>query len=332
MIEFAWPWMFLLLPVPLVVWWLLPAYRERQVSIQIPFFADVVEATGETPHDGAVVLSRRPLQMVGAVLIWGLLVTAAARPEWVGDPVHHDVSARDLMLAVDISGSMQQQDFKASNGAVLQRLDGVKAVIGDFVARRRGDRVGLIVFGTRAYVQVPFTQDIVTARELLDQTQVGMAGEQTVIGDAIGLAIKTFEASQAPQKLVILLTDGNDTGSKVPPAHAADIAQQRSVTIYTIGVGDPEASGDYRVDLATLREVAARTQGQFFRAEDGAQLEAIYADIDRLAPVKLQSFTWRPRVPMFQWPLGASVVIALVLWTVLLITRGHALARTARHA
>ncbi len=332
MIEFAWPWMFMLLPLPLAAWWLLPAYRERQVSIQIPFFADVVEATGETPREGAVVLSRRPLQMVGAALIWVLLVAAVARPEWVGDPVHHDVSARDLMLAVDISGSMQQQDFKASSGAVLQRLDGIKAVISDFIARRSGDRIGLIVFGTRAYVQVPFTQDIATARELLDQTQVGMAGEQTVIGDAIGLAIKTFEASKAPQKLVILLTDGNDTGSKVPPAHAADIAKQRGVTIYTIGVGDPEATGDNRVDLSTLRDVAARTDGQFFRAEDGAQLEAIYADIDRLAPVKLQSMTWRPRIPMFQWPLSASVVIALLLWTILLIGRAHVLARTARHA
>ena len=137
-------------------------------------------------------------------------------------------------------------------------------------------------------MQVPFTQDLQTAAQLLDQTQVGMAGQQTAIGDTIGLAIKTLEASTAKQKLLILLTDGNDTASRVPPEHAADIASQKGVVVYTIGVGDPAASGENRVDLGVLQSVAATTGGQFFRAEDGAQLQAIYADIDRLAPAKLR--------------------------------------------
>jgi Ca-activated chloride channel family protein len=145
-----------------------------------------------------------------------------------------------------------------------------------------------------------------------------MAGQQTVIGDAIGLAIKTFESSKAQQKLVILLTDGNDTASRVPPAHAADIARQKGLVIYTIGFGDPNATGEDRVDLATLRQVASATSGQFFRAEDGTQLEAIYADIDRLAPVKLETLTWRPRIPLYQWPLGTAVVLGLALWCLLL--------------
>jgi Ca-activated chloride channel homolog len=251
--------------------------------------------------------------------VWGLLVVALARPQWVGEPITHDITARDLMLAVDISGSMDQVDFRTADGQMLQRLDGVKHVLDAFISRRRGDRVGLILFGTRAYMQVPFTQDVDTARALLDETQVAMAGQQTAIGDAIGLAIKAFDKSQAQQKVLVQLTDGNDTASRVPPAQAAEIARQRGLVIYTVGVGDPAASGENRVDLDTLRSVATTTGGTFFRAEDGAQLEAIYADINRLAPVKLETQSWRPKLPLFQWPLGAAVVLALLLWTALLL-------------
>jgi Ca-activated chloride channel family protein len=188
------------------------------------------------------------------------------------------------------------------------------------------------LFGTKAYVQIPFTQDLATAEQLLEQTQVGIAGQQTAIGDSIGLAIKTLENSTAEQKLLILLTDGNDTASRVPPEHAADIAHQNGVVVYTIGVGDPAASGENRVDLDALRAVASTTGGQFFRAEDGAQLQAIYADIDRLAPTKLQTLSWRPKLPLFQWPLGAAVLLSLLLWLALLMTSAWRRARTVRHA
>jgi Ca-activated chloride channel family protein len=319
MLEFAWPWMLLMLPLPLAVWWLLPPYRARQASIQVPFFDRLAAATGQTPQRGAVILERRAVQMIAAAAIWILLVLALARPQWVGDAVTRDVSARDLILAIDISGSMDQRDFKTPDGATLARLDGVKRVVKDFIARRRGDRVALLLFGTKAYVQVPFTQDLQTAQQLLDQAAVGMAGQQTAIGDTIGLAIKTFAASAAKQKLLILLTDGNDTASRVPPEHAADIARQNDVAIYTIGVGDPAASGENRVDLGVLQRVAGTTGGHFFRAEDGAQLQTIYADIDRLAPAKLQIQTWRPKLPLFQWPLGAAVILGLLLWLGLLV-------------
>jgi Ca-activated chloride channel family protein len=319
MLEFEWPWAFLLLPLPLLAWWLLPAYRDRQTSVHVPFFGRLADATGQTPQPGAVVLRRRAVQMFTAAVIWLLLVTALARPQKVGDAVTHEISARDLILAVDISGSMEQADFRTSDGRTIKRLDGVKQVLGDFISHRRGDRVALILFGSKAYIQVPFTQDLQTARTLLEQTEVGMAGQQTVIGDAIGLAIKTFESSKAQQKLVILFTDGNDTASRVPPEHAADIARQKGVVIYTVGFGDPNATGENQVDLSTLRQVASMTQGQFFRAENGAELAAIYADIDRLAPVKLETLTWRPRLPLYQWPLGGAVVLGLALWCLLLI-------------
>jgi Ca-activated chloride channel homolog len=332
MLEFAWPWLFLLLPLPLLVWWVLPPYRARQSSVQIPFFERLAAATGQTPQRGAVVLRRRATQMIVASLIWLLIVTALARPQWVSDPLTHEVSARDLILAVDISGSMDQSDFRTSDGQTLTRLDGVKRVIKDFIARRRGDRIALILFGTRAYLQLPFTQDLATAELLLEQTQVGMAGQQTAIGDTIGLAIKTFESSTAKQKLLVLLTDGNDTASRVPPEHAADIARQNGVVVYTIGVGDPAASGENRVDLAALQTVASTTGGQFFRAEDGAQLQAIYADIDRLAPAKLQTLSWRPKLPLFQWPLGAAVLLSLLLWLALLASSAWRHRRVLRHA
>jgi Ca-activated chloride channel family protein len=318
MFEFEWPWAFALLPLPLLVWWLMPVYQRQQTSVHVPFFDRLANATGQTPQPGAVVLRRRAIQMIAAALVWVLMVAALARPERVGDAVTHEVSARDLILAVDISGSMEQSDFRTQAGKTIKRLDGVKLVLGDFIARRKGDRVALILFGSKAYVQVPFTQDLQTARMLLDQSEAGMAGQQTAIGDTIGLAIKTFETSTATQKLVILLTDGNDTASKVPPEHAADIARQKSVVVYTIGFGDPNVTGENRVDLRTLREVASMTGGQFFRAEDGAQLAEIYADIDRLAPVKLETISWRPKLPLFQWPLGAAVILALALWCLLL--------------
>jgi Ca-activated chloride channel homolog len=214
---------------------------------------------------------------------------------------------------------MDQRDFHTPDGATLTRLDGVKRVIKDFIARRQGDRVALILFGTKAYVQVPFTQDLETATELLEQTQVGMAGQQTAIGDTIGLAIKTLQNSTASQKMLILLTDGNDTASRVPPEHAADIARQNDVVVYTVGVGDPAASGENRVDLGILQSVATTTGGRFFRAENGAQLQAIYADIDRLAPAKVDKLSWRPKLPLFQWPLGAAVILSVLLWLGLLL-------------
>ena len=332
MLEFAWPWLFALLPLPALIWWWLPPYRARQASVQVPFFERLAAATGQTPQQGAVVRRRRAAQMIVAILVWILIVTALARPQWVGDPLSREISARDLILAVDISGSMDQRDFRAADGQMLTRLEGVKRVIRDFIARRQGDRIALILFGTRAYVQVPFTQDFKTAQQLLDQTQVGMAGQQTAIGDTIGLAIKTLEKSTAKQKLLILLTDGNDTASRVPPEHAADIAQQNGVVVYTIGVGDPKATGENRVDLSVLQNVASTTQGKFFRAEDGAQLQAIYADIDHLAPAKLDTLSWRPKLPLFQWPLGAALVLSLSLWLVLLASSEWRRRREPAHA
>jgi len=314
MIEFAFPWAFLLLAAPWLVWRFMPPHRETVPALRFPFFRRLAEAAGSEPRAGSVVLARRRLQMLAAILVWILLVVALARPERVGDPIVIEKAARDVVLAIDISGSMDQRDFTGTDGERMQRLDAVKSVVGRFVEERDGDRVALIVFGTRAFIQAPFTEDLRTVRELLDQTEVAMAGPHTAIGDAIGLAIRAFEGSDIDQRLMILLSDGTDTGSRMSPVNAAEIAARSGVEIHTIGVGDPEGSGENRVDIAALEDIAARAGGEFFFADDEDGLASVYARIDELAPRDVETLTFRPRDPLAQWLiLAASLIILLTI-------------------
>lgn len=311
MIELAFPWALLLLPAPLLVWRFLPPHRDRVPALRLPFFRQISEAVGTEPHAGSVILRRRRLQMAVAVLVWACLVVAVARPERVGKPILLEKAARDIVLAIDISGSMDERDFLAEDGSRIQRLQAVKGVVGRFVEAREGDRVALIVFGAKAFVQAPFTEDLGTLRQLLDQTEVGMAGPHTVLGDAVGLAIRTFEASEIEQRLLILLSDGADTGSRMSPLNAAEIAAQKGVEIFTVGVGDPEGEGEERVDLSALQDIAGRAQGQFFFADDEAGLASIYERIDELTPREVETLSFRPREPLAHWPMSLAVLSAL---------------------
>jgi Ca-activated chloride channel family protein len=330
-VQLELPWVLLLLPAPLLVWLLLPHYRERQESVRIPFFEDAAAASGRTPSSGAVVLRTNWLQKLLAPLVWALMVLAVARPVWVEDPIEKVQAARDLMLAVDLSGSMEARDFLDPEGQRLDRLQAVKLVLDDFISRREGDRIGLIVFGGQAFLQAPFTLDHEVSRQLLDETRIGMAGPQTAIGDAIGLSLKAFETSETPEKVLMLLTDGNDTGSKIPPMTAADLAAKQDIKIYTVAIGDPQASGEERVDLEALRDIAAATGGRSFRAEDREGLEAVYRELDALEPVELETLSYRPRRPLYFWPLGLGVL--LVFGYHLLMGLGRsAQALRARHA
>ncbi|MBE9635480.1 VWA domain-containing protein [Salipiger mangrovisoli] len=331
MISLAAPWLLLLLPLPLLVRWLVPPHRERESALRFPFFRRMAEAAGAEPRAGAVVLSRPMVSAITAALCWGLVVLALARPERVGAPITIETAARDVVLAIDISGSMDARDFATSDGERIQRLAGVRQVVRAFVAGREGDRMALIVFGTAAYLQAPLTDDLTTITELLDRTEVGMAGPHTAFGDAIGLAIRTFEASDIDQRLLILLSDGSDTASRMSPVNAAEIAADRGVEIFAIGVGDPEATGENRVDLAALQAVAERTRGQYFFAEDAAALEAVYARIDQLAPRETETLSFRPRLSLSWIPLGLASLLGLasVVWLQL---RGRARRRGARPA
>ncbi len=314
MLELDYPLALLALPLPFLVWWLAPPHRERVSALRIPFFQGIVAAAGAEAQSGAVVMRRRWVQRLAAVAVWFLVIVALAKPVWVGEPIVRSEAARDVMLAIDLSGSMDYRDFPGSDGQLVRRLDAVQRVVADFVARRDNDRIGLIVFGDRAYLQLPFTRDLYTAVELVDLMDVGMAGPRTAIGDAIGLSIRSFESSDVEQRLLIVLTDGNDTASKMTPINAAEIARLNAVEIYTIGVGDPQASGEDRVDFESLEAIATRTGGAFFNAADEAALDQVYQRIDELAVADVKTIAWRPRESLVHWLAGAGLVIILLVY------------------
>jgi Ca-activated chloride channel family protein len=309
MFEFGAPWAWLLLPAPILIWWLLPPYREQVEAVRIPFFEQFASALGQTPQRGGAELRTNLLQRVLAPLVWILLVVALARPQYVEPPIEKTESARDLMLAVDLSGSMETRDMFDPDGNRISRLDVVKMVLGDFIERREADRIGVIVFGNQALVQAPFTQDHALIRQLLEQTEPRMAGPMTMLGDALGLSIKTFEQSEARDRVVILLTDGNDTGSKVPPTKAAEIAARHDLTVYPVAVGDPSSVGEAAMDIETLRAIADVTGGQLFDAADREELEQVYLEIDALTPEELETLSYRPTRPLYYWPLGGAVIL-----------------------
>ncbi len=312
MLEFTQPWAFALIALPLVVRWLMPAHRESQDSLQVPYFQRLVSLSGETPRAGASVMTRQRIQSLVSMLGWLLLVLALARPEWVGAPVTLQKSARDLMLALDLSGSMAATDFEDENGDAGDRLSAAKSVLRDFAMGRDGDRLGLIVFGNAAYLQAPFTDDHDTWLTLLDESEVAMAGQSTALGDAIGLAIALFEESETRNRVLIVLTDGNDTGSRVPPVDAAAIAAAKQVTVYTVAVGDPETVGEEALDLETLNTVAETTGGAAFQALDRESLQAAYTRIDELEPAQYDSLSYRPRSSLFHLPLTAFALLYLI--------------------
>jgi Ca-activated chloride channel homolog len=322
-LELAQPWWLLLLALPAAAYLLLPAYQERQTALRVPFFAQLAAALGRRPEPGAVVAGKVVFQWLLAPVVFLLLVAAAARPELVEPPIQKTESARDLLLAVDISSSMSTPDFTGPDGKRMPRFDAVTLVLRDFIARRQGDRLGLLVFGDAPHLQAPFTLDHRLAQELLGQVRVGMAGPRTMLGDAIGLGIKLFDESRARQKVVVLLTDGNDTGSRVPPLKAAEIAKSHGITIHTVGIGDPATRGADLVDTGTLEGIAQATGGADFMALDREELEGIYRKLDEIERVEHTTATYRPRRPLFHWPLGAAAVLVLLFY--LLMTGWSAL-------
>jgi Ca-activated chloride channel family protein len=219
---------------------------------------------------------------------------------------------RDVLVALDLSGSMETSDFTDASGATAERLTAAKEVLDEFLSRRAGDRVGLVFFGSAAFVQAPFTDDLDVVRELLDEAQVRMLGPRTVLGDAIGMSIPLFERSELEERVLIALTDGNDTGSQVPPVRAAEIARDEGVRIFTIAMGDPRAAGEQALDEATLQAVADTTGGGYYHAEDRAQLEEVYAELDRLTPRQVKTESYRPEHELYYWPLGFAISLSIL--------------------
>jgi len=314
MFSFSYIWIFLLLPLPWLISRLSKPYQEERPAIKTPFFDELVEISGQKPGRGIGV---RKLPLSGRILTslcWLLLVTALARPQWIEMPLIKNIPTRDILLGVDLSGSMENEDFRAKDGETVNRLAAVKEVVDDFLKRRRGDRAGLIFFGSAPFIQAPFTEDLELCRELLKEAQVGMAGPKTALGDTIGLAINMFKESRVKDKLLIVLTDGSDTGSKVEPVEAARIAADNNIVIDCIAVGDPRAVGEEKLDEKTLKDVARITGGYYFRSGDRAELEKIYEKIDELSTHKIETVSYRPRLDLYYWPLGAAVFLTFLIY------------------
>ena len=327
MIHFAWLWALLLLPLPYLIYRLLPpALAAEEAALWVPnlerFAAVRHERSGR--RGGRWVL-------LTALLCWILLVLACARPQWLGDPVELPISGRDLLLAVDLSGSMQIEDFTLG-GQSVDRLTALKSVAGKFIEQRIGDRLGLILFGEQAYVQTPLTFDRQTLRQLLDEAVIGLAGKKTAIGDAIGLALKRLKPDEARRRVLILLTDGANTAGRISPLKAAELAAGQGLKIYTIGIGADamEVGGFFfkhtvnpsaDLDEKTLTAIAEKTGGRYFRARDTEQLQKIYALLDRLEPVEREHDVYRPVTELYIWPLGLALAGALLLMLRELLTR-----------
>ncbi|MFI3179802.1 MAG: VWA domain-containing protein [Methylococcaceae bacterium] len=322
MIHFEWPWLLTALPLPLLVRWLLPANTPlEQSALKVPFLDDFSDA--KTP----LISKHQQWPLLLATIAWFLLVIACTRPQWLGEPIEQAVSGRDLMLAVDLSGSMEEQDFLINKNPV-DRLTAIKWVASDFINRRIGDRIGLILFGTQAYLQTPLTFDRKTVLTLLNESAIGLAGENTAIGDAIGLAVKRLKNQPANSRVLILLTDGANTAGEVSPLKAAELAAANQLKIYTIGVGADEMIvrsffGNRKVnpsqdlDENTLVKVSESTGGRYFRARNSEELNNIYMLLDKLEPVEKDKQYFRPRSELYFWPLS----LALGLTTLISLSR-----------
>ncbi|MGK0442782.1 MAG: Ca-activated chloride channel family protein, partial [Pseudohongiellaceae bacterium] len=282
MLEFKLLWALFLLPLPLLAYYFLPRAKQQQTAVRVPFYHKLDNI--EQQHNRKS--NKQPFKVAGTSLIWILLVLAAAQPTWIGEPINLPTEGRDLMLAVDLSESMRMEDMEAGSGHV-NRLIAVKAVINDFVKRRKGDRLGLILFGSQAYVQAPLTFDRDTVQRFMKESQIGFAGPATAIGDAIGLAVKRLRKRPGDKHVVILLTDGANTAGEVQPLAAAKFAAEHNITLYTVGVGadtlvTPGFFGSSfgartinpsrDLDEATLQKIAALTGGKYFRARNPEQL------------------------------------------------------------
>jgi Ca-activated chloride channel homolog len=317
MLEWAWPWVFVLLPLPWLVARLLAPVTTRPGSaLRLPIALSGFDVAG-----GANPVSR--WKRIVALLVWLLLLAAAARPQWVGDAVDLPRSGRDLLLAVDASGSMDTPDMQIG-GQAVSRYGAVKAIAGDFIQRRAGDRIGLVVFGSQAYLLTPLTFDRDTVLKQLNESVVGLPGRETAIGDAVGLAVKRLRERPQNQRVLILLTDGVNDAGELDPPKATDLAIAEHVKIYTIGIGaeamrvndgffgsrvvNPSAD----LDAKLLTEMAQKTGGRFFRARDTAELAQIYREIDALEPGADKQQQFRPIDELFYWPLSIALLAALV--------------------
>ena len=318
MIHVEWLWILAALPLPWLTRLLPPVNPHNQAALRVPFIEDF---QSDTPEKKIINAKSWPFYL--AIIAWCCLIIAGIRPQWLGEPVEMAVTGRDLMLAVDLSGSMEEQDFFIQQKPV-DRLTATQSVASQFIQRRAGDRIGLILFGSQAYLQTPLTFDRHTVMTLLNEAAIGLAGESTAIGDAIGLAVKRLRSQPSNSRVLILMTDGANTAGVISPLKAADLAADNQLKIYTIGIGADEMIvrslfGNRRVnpsrdlDEKTLTAIADKTGGQYFRARNSDEFNTIYALLDELEPIEKDKQFFRPKTELYAWPLGLSLFLMLLI-------------------
>jgi len=315
MISFAWPWLLLLLPLPLLVYFLPQKQNSRLSAALLTPHLLANSPVSTTPNTS----KKSPLVILS--LCWLLAVLALSQPQWLGETIDIPTEGREMMIAVDLSGSMQIEDMSL-HGSTVNRLDMLKEVLGNFIKRRVGDRLGLILFADDAYMQTPMTFDRETVKQMLDESELGLVGRKTAIGDAIALAVKRFDAKQKSNKILLLLTDGQNTAGKITPEQALELAIAKDVTIYSIGIGadvmlQKSLFGTRRVnpsselDEKTLTKLAQQTGGKYFRAKDSEGMELIYSLLDQLEPIEQDQQQMRPLTALFYWPLSLAFLLSV---------------------
>lgn len=320
MFEFSWPWLFVLLPLPWLLRLLKPVPSEGSTRLRIPGFAKLNLASQVAQQHTRGI-------SVFEWLVWVLLVCAIANPTWLDEPITLPNEGRDIMLAVDLSGSMTEQDM-AYQGLYVDRLTMVKAVLSDFIEQRQGDRLGLILFGDTAFLQTPLTRDVKTVSQMLSEAQIGLVGRATAIGDALGLSVKRFASKDESNRIVVLLTDGQNTAGNLDPEEALLLAREEGIKVYTIGVGSDNPRGfslfnmggmsGGSLDESLLKRIAEQTGGLYFRAKDVAGLQQIYQELDKLEPISADEQTFRPQSALFYYPL--LIALALISLRVIFTT------------
>ncbi len=319
MLTFDWWWMVALLPLPILVRWLIPAAPVRQeAALKVPFYNSLSELSRGA---GSSTANRSQWWLSG--LMWFALVLASMRPQWLGEPIDIPLTGRDIMLGLDISGSMRERDFQINNRSV-ERLDAAKVVASEFIGKRDGDRIGLILFGDNAQVQTPLTYDLKTVQHFLNESIVGLIGSSTAVGDAIGLAVKRLRQRPAESRVFILLTDGANTAGAVTPSDAARMAAENNIRVHTIGVGAEQVTVNTMfgtqvvnpsraLDEISLQEIATVTGGRYFRARNTKEMVEIYAEINELEPTAIEGVQHRPLNELFMWPLAFGLLLSALL-------------------
>lgn len=309
--EIAYPWILILILLPLLIYWWAPPFRIKSAALQVPNLDKAASITGLKPRKAALVTKKNRLISLVLFIIWLLLLTSLSSPRLVGEPDLKIKTSRNFLIIADISFSMANTDWIIEGNRVT-RWEAVKSVMHEFIEKRSGDRMGLIFFGSSAYIQAPFTSDLSTVELLLEEADVGMAGQMTNIGKAVVKGIEMFDQDTIKTKVMLVLTDGVDSGTEILPLDAADLAKKDSIHIYTLGIGNPDNAGS-DLDEETLKEISEMTDARYFRAIDTEQLSEIYDELDKLEPIEYEEESFTPVTLLYYYPLTLAVVLTLFM-------------------